>query len=143
MKDVEKSWKKIERSPYARKADDKEREILLLGDSLLGLPSKQFELEKMLAAEMEKREPGYHVLCNIYVKPGARVVSMRERIERSIAPRQEVKKTPPDGVIIYWDSDLVDVDNPNLPDVKSDYIRNLILLLKTAQGYMNFVGTYC
>ena len=112
--EVDKDWKDIDHSEiYPRESEDKDREILLLGDSLLGLPSKQFALEKMLKEELEKREPGYNVLVNLYVKPGARTVSMRERIMKSIAPRgKEWKKPPPEALIIYWDSDLVDVDNP-------------------------------
>ena len=112
--EVDKDWKDIDHSEiYPRESEDKDREILLMGDSLLGLPSKQFALEKMLKEELEKREPGYNVLVNLYVKPGARTVSMRERIMKSIAPRgKEWKKPPPEALIIYWDSDLVDVDNP-------------------------------
>ena len=114
LKDVEEEWKEVDPSEILpRDPADKNREILLMGDSLLGLPSKQFALEKMLQEELEKREPGYHVLVNLYVRPGARTVSMRERLMKSIAPRgTDWKKPPPEALIIYWDSDLVDVDNP-------------------------------
>ena len=112
--EVDREWKDVDPSEiFPRDPTDKDREILLMGDSLLGLPSKQFALEKMLQEELERREPGYHVLVNLYVKPGARTVSMRERLMKSIAPRgTEWKKPPPEALIIYWDSDLVDVDNP-------------------------------
>ena len=114
LREVNRGWKAVDPSEILpREPTDNEREILLMGDSLLGLPSKQFALEKMLKEELERREPGHHVLVNLYVKPGARTVSMRERILKSIAPRgPDWKRPPPEALIIYWDSDLVDVDNP-------------------------------
>jgi hypothetical protein len=63
ISDVEKEWEDIDpTSILTREAGNKDREILLLGDSLLGLPSKQFELEKLLKEELEKRKPGFSLL---------------------------------------------------------------------------------
>ena len=137
--EFEKTWKPIRhRETFKQKPN--EREILLLGDSLLGLPSSQFGLEKQLVVEVQNREPGFKVMINLSCRPGARVVSMRQEVIRKLDQRKHSKNPPPDGVIVYWDSDLVDVEDPNLTEVKVEYIKNLIWLLKTAQSEIGYVA---
>lgn len=137
--EFEKTWKPIHhRQTFKQKPS--EREILLLGDSLLGLPSSQFGLEKQLALEIQRRQSGFKVMVNLSCRPGARVVSMKEEIIKKLGQRRNSKNPPPDAVLIYWDSDLVDVDDPNVPEVKQEYTKNLILLLKTAQSEIGYVA---
>jgi len=117
-----------------------EKEILLLGDSLLGLPSLQFQVEDMLQKELTKREPNFIVKVPILCSPGANVVSMLRTIQAKFANRIKYKKPMPNAVIIYWDSDIVDVEEPNDPGVKKQYIRNLVLLLKALQAELQYVA---
>lgn len=137
--DVQSNWTPpTPPKPVNRKSDV--REILLLGDSLLMLPSRQFKIENQLGQLLEEAIAGVKVHVSIFTVPGARCVSMKDLFQRKADGRLSSKKPGFDAVIIYWDSDIVDLDNPDLPEVKREYIRNLIIMLKTLKAYTQYVA---
>ena len=139
LKDVEKTWKQLNhRETFTR--DTNEREILLMGDSLLGLPSVQFQLGERLKKYLTDKHRNFKISVNMQTSPGARAASMRDKLLKKLNDRRDAKHPPPEAIIIYWDSDLVDIDDPSNPKVKELYIRNLIGLLKIAQSEITYVA---
>lgn len=105
IKAIQKSWVPIPEASSNRHqaANPMDREIILIGDSLLEMPSLYFKIEEQLSAELEAKEPGFHVTCNMFIMPGARVVSMREQLMHKLKNRGDFKRPLPDGLVIYWD----------------------------------------
>jgi len=138
--DVQSNWSPPVAPAKSFEGKVNEREILLLGDSLLMLPSRQFKIEEQLAQVLEGSNPGFKVKVSIFTIPGARCVSMKDLFQRKADARNSAKKPFFDAVVIYWDSDIVDIDNPDDPEVKREYIRNLLMLLKTIQSQTSHVA---
>lgn len=109
----------------------KTNRILLLGDSLIGVPSRYHDLVGKVSDRIKERHYPLDSLIISYNGPfGTRVADWAHEGAQSrdtdsgfIPNLTEALTPPPDIVVYYGDSDCSDVDEDDLSDEGVDHIR--------------------
>jgi len=111
--------------PPAALADPRPIEtIVFLGDSLVHRSNQDHALLAGIRQDLEARHPGRRLELVDAGVNGDQIAEIRERLDRDVLQRR------PGAVVLYWDSDVSDVDESHLAPrareaVRSAYERDL------------------
>ena len=84
------------------------REVLIVGDSLVQVPSAMFNITKMLREELTKVRHDFDITVRMNALPSLKVAALYEFVENKLATRIKTGEPTPDAVIIYSDTDMSD-----------------------------------
>jgi len=102
--------------------------IVLIGDSLLREPSINFDLIGLLHSNLRK----YNLAFDVVAESGSKIHDINGFLYKALALK-------PDGVILFWDSDVSDVDisalsQNQLNSFKAEYSEQLELFIKSTNS---------
>ena len=108
--------------------EQQHREILIVGDSLVQVPSAMFNITNMLKIELSKVRHDFDITVRMNALPSLKVEALYEFVENKLATRVKTGEPTPDAVIIYSDTDMSDGGWDGKHDINLLYFCNLSLL---------------
>jgi len=104
--------------------------IILFGDSLIGRPTRRYNLDTNILNRIRIRYPHLSFELQATGIDGNRILSLRRRM------CQDVINKRPEAVIMYWDSDVSDpsIDYIASQDGIDRYTKNLIDVIKALKS---------
>ena len=130
-------------SPTAKKYSEEkimEKEIMLFGDSLVGVPDTEYHMGEGLEKDIEKVHPEYDTVISISFGNGNTASDLYSRVDEDVLNRKSTPN-PPQAVIILFDSDAADVDEgENADDIRSRYAEKLDALLGKVRARVDYVA---
>ena len=116
-----------------------ELSIVLFGDSLVHRTSRYFDLEGNIHNSMAYSHPEYNIKVTSSGYNSNCIHDLYRRVYSDVLDRDG--KGPPDAVIMYWDSDAVDVDEADQEDYyRANYRSNLTEVLTILTADISFVA---
>lgn len=88
--------------------EQQHREILIVGDSLVQVPSAMFNITNMLKIELSKVRHDFDITVRMNALPSLKIEALYEFVENKLATRVKTGEPTPDAVIIYSDTDMSD-----------------------------------
>ena len=130
-------------SPSARKYAEKvmiEKEIMLFGDSLVGVPETEYHMGESLEKEIEKAHPDYDAVISISFGNGGTASDLSSRVDEEVLNRKSTPN-PPNALIISLDTDDVDADDEDKAhQVRSRYAEKLDAVLGKVKNKIKYVA---
>lgn len=96
-----------------------QREIVLFGDSLIGVSDSTYGLSEELQHAVQDEKTNVEVFIHASAKGGDTATTLSARLDSDVLARHG--QAPPDGVIILFDSDAADEDNAAESWYKDEY----------------------
>lgn len=90
-------------------------QVTLFGDSLIDRPFLNLDLDGKIKSYL----PQFTLEISNVASSGVKISDMRNRLDEVLDP--EVK---PDAIILYWDSDVSDVDESKMTSDEVDELRD-------------------
>jgi hypothetical protein len=110
------------------------KEVVLFGDSLIGVPNHLYDLAPELEKMIEKQRPRTDMIITASAANGNTVTDLLKRVDKDVLERPN-KTPPPDGVIVLFDSDACnDLDANDDAAVLTEYKGNLERLINKLQS---------
>ena len=111
-------------------------QVFLFGDSLINKPFMNLDLE----GKMKTYLPQFSLDITNVASNGCKISNMRDRLEHIIEADPK-----PDAVLLYWDSDVSDVDESRMSsdevnDLRSKYRSDLSYLLSELTSNITYVA---
>lgn len=117
-----------------------EKEIMLFGDSLIGVPDTEYHMGESLEKDIEKAHPDYDTVISISFGNGNTASDLYSRVDEDVLNRKSTPN-PPNAVIILFDSDAADVEEgDNADKVRSRYAEKLDALLSKVKDKVKYVA---
>ena len=88
--------------------EQQHREVLIVGDSLVQVPSAMFNITNMLKLELLKVRHDFDITVRMNALPSLKVAALYEFVENKLATRVKTGEPTPDAIIIYSDTDMSD-----------------------------------
>ena len=115
-----------------------QREILLFGDSLIGVSDSTYGLSYELENAVQDKKDDVQVFVHSSAKGGDTAFTLSARLDEDVLIREG--QTPPDGVIILFDSDAADEENAPLQWYKDEYRAKLKNMISKIQEKVHYVA---
>ena len=121
-------------------------EIMLFGDSLVGVSDQLYHLDDELKADIEKKHSHYDVIISSSAVNGNKADDLLQRVDRDVLSRSVYRgnSPAPDAVIVLFDSDAADVDEgSNSKSIRAAYrndVSSLLHKLTAKVAYVAFAG---
>ena len=116
------------------------KEIMLFGDSLLGVPDSEYKIGESLENDIEQAHPEYDTVISISVGSGNTAFDQFNRIDDDVLNRKS-KPNPPQAMIILMDSQIVDVSEVDaVNEIRSNYNKKLDELLGKVKSRVQYVA---
>ena len=111
-------------------------QVFLFGDSLINKPFMNLDLDGKIKSYL----PQFSLDITNVASNGCKISNMRDKVVELIAADPK-----PDAVLIYWDSDVSDVDETRLSsnevdDLRSKYRSDLSYILSELASNISFVA---
>jgi lysophospholipase L1-like esterase len=111
-------------APKASPDGRPEERIVFVGDSLVHRSLRSYGMFDALREGLERRHPDYSVTVVDAGVNGDRIADILARLDRDVLARR------PNAVVLYWDSDISDVDERGMTPaevhrLRASYERNL------------------
>lgn len=120
------------------------REIMLFGDSLVGVPEVKYDISDHLEKGIEKKEKNFDVTVSTSGENGNTVSDLLKRVDSDVLSRKSYggdSLPVPDAVIVLFDSDAADVDEGSKPaKIREAYKEKLITLLDKLTAKIDYVA---
>ena len=116
-----------------------EKEIMLFGDSLIGVPASQFDMGIKLESDLEEAEPDYDTVISVSFGNGNTVFELYDRVEDDVLDRNDYDE-PPDAVVMLYDTDAADEPDGGKDSYKSSYKHKLSSLLSKLKAKVSYVA---
>lgn len=121
-------------------ADLLPREIMLFGDSLVGVPDEKYNMGEELEKDVEKKKKEFDVTISVSSEGGNKAQDLYNRVDSDVIHRHD-KASPPNAVIVLFDSDAADVDEGDKADViRESYEEKLDALLGKLTAKVRYVA---
>lgn len=117
----------------ADKYDTKElvtKEIMLFGDSLIGVPATEYKMGEMLEADIEKAKPDYDAAISISFGNGDTAKDLYSRVDEDVLNRKDHPHVP-NAIIVLFDTDAADVNEEGQSEVFRKQYENKLDALMT------------
>ena len=88
--------------------EQQHREVLIVGDSLVQVPSAMFNITNMLKLELLKVRHDFDITVRMNALPSLKVAALYEFVENKLATRVKTGEPTPDVILIYSDTDMSD-----------------------------------
>ena len=110
------------------------KEVVLFGDSLIGVPNHLYDLAPELEKMIEKERSRTDMIITASAANGNTVTDLLKRVDKDVLERPN-KTPPPDGIIVLFDSDACnDLDANDDAAVLTEYKGNLERLINKLQS---------
>jgi len=111
-----------------------QREIMLFGDSLIGVSEREFGISDQLERDIMKKEKKFEVIVKTSGVGGNKAADLLRRVDSDVLSRRDDdggSLPPPDAVIVLFDSDAADVDEGNNAEwLRQRYRQKMNFLLE-------------
>lgn len=116
------------------------REIMLFGDSFIGVPDTEYKMGEQLEFDVEKAKPDYDAVISISFGNGDTAKDLYSRVDEDVINRKD-HPNPPDALIVLFDTDATEVNEEGQSDVfKEQYENKLDELMTKLVGKVKYVA---
>lgn len=134
---------KAYQSKYTNDADIVGREIMLFGDSLVGVSNEKYDMGKELEKDVKLKKSDFDITIAISAESGDKARDLYVRVEEDVIHRKS-KESAPDAIIVLFDSDAADVwEGDKSVEIRQDYedkLDGLVSKLTDAIDYVALSG---
>jgi len=122
-------------------------EVLLFGDSLIDKTNTMYQLSINIQTQLNVAHRAFLVTVNPSGKQGNTLNDLMNRMDTDVLQRftflsifTNTPKSPPNALIMYWDSDAADNPTANQPSYISNYKSQLTYVLTQLTSNIEFVA---
>lgn len=116
-----------------------QKEVMLFGDSLIGVPTHEYDMGEKLEKELEDAESDYDTVISVSFGNGNTAFELYDRVEDDVLNRDDVDE-PPDAVVMLFDTDAADEPDGGKDEYKEKYKKKLSSLLQKLKAKVKYVA---
>ena len=116
-----------------------EKEIMLFGDSLIGVPTHEYQMGEKLESDLESANPDYDTVISVSFGNGNTAFELYDRVDEDVLSRDDFD-APPKAVVILFDTDAADEPDGGKDEYKENYKEKLSALLQKLKAKIDYVA---